>query len=165
MSDRTGRFLASLGLTLGLVTAGCGQPAPSALPAPSAAASLAPVAACNLVPAIGEAVGREPIASPNGYRVGGNDRCLWVISRDPSRFVGLTVGPLSNHATTVDALGPGESVEGLGDEAIWWASSRTISVAAGDRSFQVDLQLDEPDVTRELAIAIGRQVLAAIAGG
>ena len=32
------------------------------------------------------------------------------------------------------------------------AGARTLSVATGDRSFQVDLQLDPAVVTRELAI-------------
>jgi hypothetical protein len=135
------------------------SPASSTGPSPGAsAASLV----CALVPDMAGVVGREPIAAPDGYSVGGNDRCMWVLSRDPSRYVGLTIGPATNHARTIDALGPGDDVAGLGDGARWWATRRTLSVAAGDRSFQVDLQLDPGEVTQELAVAIARQVLASL---
>jgi len=158
----TGRGLALLA-GVAVVAAACGalstSPASSTGPSPGAsAASLV----CALVPDMASVVGREPIAPPDGYSVGGNDRCMWVLSRDPSRYVGLTIGPATNHATTIDALGPGDDFAGLGDGARWWASSRTLSVAAGDRSFQVDLQLDPDEVTQELAVAIARQVLASL---
>ena len=143
----------------------CGAPTPSSPATSAPAGSPAPVAACGLVPEMAGAVGTEPLASPDGYRIGGNDRCLWVFGRDPSRFIGLTVGPTANHTTTVDALGNGETVEGLGDEAVWWPNARTLSVSTGDRSFQVDLQLDAPEVTRDLAVRIALQVLAALARG
>jgi hypothetical protein len=74
------------------------------------------------------------------------------------------VGPAANHATTIDALGDGEAVVGLGDDARWWSSARTLSVAVGDRSFQVDLQLDDPEATKEVATALANQAIAAMAG-
>jgi len=148
-----------------LVAVACGSPTPPSPASPDPAASAAPLAACGLVADVAGAVGQEPLASPDGYRMGGNDRCLWVFGRDPSRFIGLTVGPTANHTTTVEALGPGEAIEGLGDDAVWWPNARTLSVSTGERSFQVDLQLDAPEVTRELAVRIALQVLAALARG
>ena len=143
----------------------CGAPTPPSPASPAVVGSPAPVAACGLVANMAAAIGHEALASPDGYRIGGNDRCLWVFGRDPSRFIGLTVGPAANHTTTVEALGAGETVEGLGDDAVWWPNARTLSVSTGDRSFQVDLQLDAPDVTRDLAVRIALQVLAALARG
>lgn len=90
---------------------------------------------------------------------------MWVVARDPSRYVGLSVGPAANHAATIDALGDGESVDGIGDDARWWQTARTLSVAVGDRSFQVDLQLNDGEATRELAVALARQALEALGGG
>lgn len=150
-----------------LLAVACGSPPPpSPSPAsPALTGSTRPVDACQLVPDVVAVVGREPVAAPDGYRIGTNDRCLWVFAQDPSRFIGLTVGPKGNHATTMEALGQGESVDGLGDAAAWWPNARTLSVSTGDRSFQLDLQLDEPEATRELAVAIATKVLAALAAG
>ena len=60
-----------------------------------------------------------PIASPNAYAVGATERCMWVVARDPTRYVGLSVGPAANHGATIDAFGDGEAVEGLGHDARW----------------------------------------------
>ena len=149
------------GMAVVAVSCGVSSTSSGPPPTPSPGASAASLV-CALVPDMAGVVGREPIAPPDGYSVGGNDRCMWVLGRDPSRYVGVTMGPAANHATTIDALGPGEEVTGLGDGARWWATSRTLSVAVGDRSFQVDLQLDPGDVTQELAVAIARQVLAGL---
>ena len=114
------------------------------------------------MPNLGAIVGREPIASPNGFSTPTGDRCQWVLGRDPSRYVGLTLGPARNHGSTIDAFGAGEPVEGLGDDARWWAANRTLSVVTGERSFQVDLQLDAGDVTPALAEAIATEVLSGL---
>jgi hypothetical protein len=123
------------------------------------------VAVCGLVPDIEAALGRAPIASPNTYTVGVNDRCMWIVGRDPSRYVGLTLGPKANHDATVAALGPGEAVADLGDHAAWWANARTLSVVVGEVAFQVDLQVDEADATRELASGVARQVVEGLRAG
>ena len=157
-----GRGLALVaGMAAVAVSCGTLSTSPASSTAPSPGASAASLV-CAFVPDMAGAVGREPIAPPDGYSLGGNDRCMWVLGRDPSRYIGLTVGPAANHASTIDALGPGEDVAGLGDGATWWARSRTLSVATGDRSFQVDLQLDPGEVTQELAVAIARQVIASL---
>jgi hypothetical protein len=128
--------------------------APSGAPAPLPAGG-----PCGLIADVAAAVGRVPISSPNPRAVGATQRCLWVVARDPSRFVGLNVGPAANHAASIDALGDGEVVDGLGDDARWWAAARTLSVAVGDRSIQLDLQLDDAEATRDLAEALARQAL------
>ena len=153
-----------------LVLSACSSaPAPSSTGRPSANASSGVsasargvAAACALVPDMASILGREPIAPPDGYSIGGNDRCMWVIGRDPSRFVGLTIGPSANHASTIDALGQGVSIASLGDDARWWSGTRTLSVAVGDGSFQIDLQLDAADATRATAEAIAREVVKAL---
>ena len=144
------------------LVAACG--ATTASVSPSAPASIGPPGGgpCSLVTDLTAAVGRPPIASPNAYAVGATERCMWVVARDPSRYVGVSVGPAINHASTIDAFGEGESVAGLGDDARWWPAARTLSVALGDRSLQVDLQLDEAMVTREVAEAVARQALEAL---
>ena len=149
-----------------LFVAGCGATPPS--PTASAgtfAASFPAADPCTLIADVAGAVGREPIASPTAYEVGGTRRCTWVVARDPSRYVGLSVGPAANHAATIDAFGIGETVTDLGDDARWWPEARTLSVALGDRSFQLDLQLDAADVSRDAAAELARQVLEAMVAG
>jgi len=145
-----------------LLAAGC---SPDTTASPNPTGGRQPVAVCGLVADIEAAVGRPPIASPNTYTVGENDRCMWVVERDPSRYVGLTVGPKANHETTIAAFGPGEAVAGLGDGAVWWATARTLSVVAGEVAFQVDLQLDDAEATPELATEVARQVVTALGAG
>jgi hypothetical protein len=146
------------------VVAGCsGGPSPS----PSASSSPSPTqrgvaAACALVTDVVGAVGREPIASPNGYSADGSDRCMWILGRDPSRYLGLTIGPSANHAATIDAFGAGQAVPDLGDDARWWEANRTLSVVFGDGSFQIDLHLDPTEATRARAEAIARQIVSAL---
>ena len=137
----------------------------SAVPSSGSAVALPPGGPCGLIADVAAAVGRAPIASPNPRAVGATQRCLWVVARDPSRFVGLNVGPAANHAATIDALGDGEAVEGLGDDARWWAAARTLSVAIGDRSIQLDLQLDDAEATRDVAEALARQALEGLGAG
>lgn len=151
----------------GLFVVGCGAtpPSPTASVASPVAASFSADDPCSLIADVAGAVGREPIASPTAYEVGGTQRCTWVVARDPSRYVGLSVGPAANHGATIDAFGEGEAVTDLGDDARWWAQARTLSVALGDRSFQVGLQLDAGDVTRDAAVGLARQVLGAIGTG
>lgn len=162
-----GRWRCAALIVVPLLIASCGssQPAPTASVASTVPASLAAGNPCALVANVAGAVGRAPIASPTAYQVGATQRCTWVVARDPSRYVGLSVGPASNHGATIDAFGAGESVADLGDDARWWAAGRTLSVVLGDRSFQVDLQLDPADVNREAAIDLALQVLQAIEAG
>jgi hypothetical protein len=155
-------------IAVALVLVACGGVAPSAAPpvSPSTAtlASLSAGDPCGLIPDVAGAVGRAPIASPNTYAVGPTQRCMWIVARDPSRYVGVSLGPAANHGATIDALGDGETVEGLGDDARWWAAARTLSVVVGDQSLQVDLQLDDADATKEVATALAVQALATLAG-
>ena len=162
---------ALLGL-VALVAVCCGGPAPSVAPSSRVPAASLPAAArlpaagpCGLIADVAGAVGREPIASPNAYTIGSTERCMWVVARDPSRYIGLSVGPAANHAASIDAMGDGEPVEGLGDDARWWPAARTLSVAMGDRSIQVDLQLDDAEVTRDLAVQLARQALEGLGSG
>ena len=145
-------------LLAGLLLAACGSPTPSPAVSPSGAAADT-IEACALAPDLPAIVGREPLASPSSYRLGVNERCLWVYGNDPSRYVGLTLGGTETHAATVRSFGEGEAVDGLGDEARWWPATRTISVILGEHGFQVDFRLDDGEGSRELAIDIARHAL------
>ena len=149
-------FLAACGAT---VTSPQPSPDASAVPASNSTAPLPAGGPCGLISDVAAAVGRAPIASPNPIAIGATQRCLWVVARDPSRFIGLNVGPAANHAATIEAFGDGEVVDGLGDDARWWAAARTLSVAVGNRSIQLDLQLDAAEATRDVAEALARQAL------
>jgi hypothetical protein len=155
MMQRASRILPALLVIAALVASACGGPGPK----PTAPAGLGPAGVCDLVPDLDGILGRTAVASPSGFTTGGHDRCLWVYQANPSRSVGLTVGPRASHDKTVAAFGDGEAVPGLGEDARWWPGSRTLSVAAGERSFQIDLQLDEPDAA-ELANRVAERVLA-----
>ena len=141
------------------LVAACGSTTASPDPSPAGPVPLPAGGPCSLIPDVAAAVGRAPIASPNTYQLGATQRCMWVIARDPSRYVGLSLGPASNHAATIDALGNGEPVDGLGDDARWWPASRTVSVATGDRSIQLDLRLDDAEATRDVAVTLARMAL------
>jgi hypothetical protein len=156
------RRLGAIAPALALALTACATTTPSASPTAPASVALPAGGPCALVADVAAAIGRVPIASPNAYAVGGTERCMWVIARDPTRYVGLSVGPAANHAATIDAFGDGEAVEGLGQDARWWPAARTLSVAIGDRSVQVDLQLDDAEATREQAVAVARQALEAL---
>jgi hypothetical protein len=41
----------------------------------------------------------------------------------------------------------------------WWAANRLLSVAAGSEALQVDLQLNDEDNTRDLAVSIAQTAL------
>ena len=157
------RYLgAALAVLAGALAACSPSSSPSPSPVPSPAGSHEPVAVCSLLTDPAAAFGRAPIASPSTFTVGVNDRCLWVLERDPTRHVGVTLGPAANHQATIGAFGPGEPVAGLGDAALWWAGNATLSVVTGDRNVQVDLNLDEAGATLEMATAVVQQVLAAL---
>ena len=134
-------------------------------PPGSPSASVASVAACSLVPDMDEAVGRTAVAPASGFEVGGRNRCTWVYANDPARYVGLTSGARTNHDDAVGAFGPGEVVPGLGDDARWWPNTRTMSVAIGERSVQVDLQLEAGEATRELAVDIATRAVGRLGPG
>lgn len=138
-----------------LVVAACGDPAPSPPPSVETAIKLA----CSLVPDMDTLVGRTGVAAPSSYALGGRERCIWAYASDPSRFVGLTVGDASGHAATIASFGEGETIEGLGEDARWWAANQTLSVARDTQSIQLDLQLDDLSDPRALAISIAQRAL------
>ena len=137
--------------------AACGETPPSAPPS-----ALGVARVCSLVPDMDALVGLTAVAPPAGYTSGSSDRCLWPYGSDPSRYVGVTVGPAALHGTTIGVLGEGESVSGVGDGARWFAAARTLSVAWGNRTLQVDFELADDAGSRDLAVTIAGR---AIAGG
>ena len=146
------------------IVASCGGPAPTSptpaisAPAPSSAAT-APGSVCAIVADMDVLVGRTAVAAPSSYSVGSSERCLWVYLTDPSRYVALTVGEPSSHADTIANFGEGEIIDGVGEDARWWEANRTLSVIDGDRSLQVDLQLDDAADPRALAVSIAQAAL------
>jgi hypothetical protein len=169
MRRRFGGPWLALAATAVLVSCGgsgpTGSPGVGPSPATAPGSSLPPGSPCSLIPDVASVLGRAPIAAPNSFVVGATQRCMWVMSRDPSRYVGLSVGAAANHAATIDALGDGEAVDGLGDDARWWATARTLSVAVGDLSLQVDLQLDSAEATKELAVDLARHATESLSAG
>jgi hypothetical protein len=143
------------------VVAACGGPSPTSsivAPAPSIA-STAPASVCDIVADMDALVGRTAVAAPSSYTVGSSERCLWVYVTDPSRYVALTVGESSSHADTIASFGEGEVIDSVGQDARWWEANRTLSVVEGDRSLQVDLQLDDAADPKALAVSIARAAL------
>ncbi len=104
-------------------------------------------------------VGRTGAVEPSSYTVGASERCLWVYTTDPSRYVALTLGGSASHAATIESFGEGEVVDSLGDEARWWNTNRTLSVLDGERSLQVDVQLDDAADPKALAVSIAQAAL------
>ena len=145
-----------------LLVAGCGQPTNS--PSPSSAtapgASFEASNACLLVPDMDTVVGKAALVAPAEYQTGPLSRCTWVYGKDPTRSIGVIFGPVVSHTDTIKTFGQGEAIAGLGDDARWWPGNRTLSVAVGPRSFQIDLQLDQADVSKDLAVAIARSAVA-----
>lgn len=154
-AGRLGRVLAAT-LLSSLALAACGATAPTPEPTPR----LDGAGVCALIPDADSLVGRTTIAAPSGFTIGTVTRCLWVYDADPARNVGLNVGARSTHDDMIEAFGPGEAVPDLGDEAFWWASNRAISVVVGETAYQVDLQLESDEATRDLALALAQSVLA-----
>jgi hypothetical protein len=145
-------------LAAGLVA--CGSPAPTPpIVAPSPSSPSPAGSVCGIVADMDALVGRTAAAAPSSYAVGSSERCLWVYVTDPSRYVALTVGEPATHAVTVQSYGDGEIVEGLGDDARWWATNKTLSVLIGDRALQVDLQLDDAADPKALAVSIAQAAL------
>ena len=154
----TGALLA--GTLAGLILAGCAGPlTPTTPPTPVASPSALALEVCALVPDMDAIVGLAAKAPPSGFTIGQVDRCLWVYDTDPSRYVGVSVAPLGAHAAGVEAFGDGDSIDSLGDDARWWSTTQTLSVAIGDRSFQVDIRLAQADAAQDLAVAVARRVL------
>ena len=151
---RAGPILLAVGI------AACGGPTPTP-PPESAAPSVQPSAGsvCGVVADMDSLVGRTALAAPSSYTVGSSERCLWVYVTDPSRYVALTLGEPSSHAATIESFGEGELVDGVGDEARWWEANTTLSVIVGDRSLQVDLQLDDAADPKALAVSIAQAAL------
>jgi hypothetical protein len=143
---------------MSIMVAACGGPAPTPS-MESVRASSTPSSVCDLVGDMDTLVGRTVIAAPSSYAVGSSERCLWVYMTDPSRYVALTVGAQASHADTIQSFGEGEVIDGVGDEARWWESNRTLSVVSGERSLQVDLQLDDAADPKALAVSIAQAAL------
>jgi hypothetical protein len=150
------------GTLLGLILAGCANSVtPTTPPTRTVSPSDQAIDVCPLVPDMDAIVGRAAAAPPSGFTIGAIDRCIWVYGSDPSRYVGVSVGPVGSHADGIDAFGEGESLESLGDDARWWSATQTLSVAIGDRSFQVDIRLGQAPAPapKDLAVAIAQRVL------
>jgi hypothetical protein len=152
---KPGTTIASAVVLVVLLVAACGDPAPS----PPASVETAIKLACSLVPDMDTLVGRTAVAAPSSYALGGRERCIWAYASDPSRFVGLTIGDASGHAATIASFGEGETVEGLGEDARWWAANQTLSVVRETQSLQLDLQLDDLSDPRALAVSIAQRAL------
>jgi hypothetical protein len=156
------RMLLRLGgpivLAAGIVA--CGGPAPTR-PVESTQPSIdaSPGSICNMVPRMDALVGRTAAAEPSSYTVGASERCLWVYATDPSRYVALTLGEATSHAATILSFGDGEIVDGIGDEARWWDANQTLSILDGERSLQVDLELDDAADPKALAVSIAEAAL------
>jgi len=144
--------VASLAL-VALITLAC---------ATTATPSATPANACALVPNVDQLVERQSISAPAAYTLNEVDHCTWTYGADPARYVGLSVGPLAGHQEAIDSLGPGETVSGLGDDARWWAGNRLLSVAAGQRMVQVNMELEPGDNLRDVAVAIAGAALASL---
>ncbi len=167
--SRSASLIAAVFLSAALIS-GCGSsvaPSASVAASPSAAAAAAAAAgslqasdACPLVPDMDALVGKTVLVAPTDYRTGPLSRCTWVYGKDPTRNVALNFGPVTGHTDSIANFGPGESVPGLGDDARWWPGTRTLSVAVGPRSFQINLELDQADVSKELAVKIAQSALA-----
>jgi len=153
------RHLWPIVLAAGIVA--CGGPSPTP-PTENTPPSIAPSAGsvCAIVADMDALVGRTVAVDPSSYTVGASERCLWVYLTDPSRYVALTLGGSASHAATIQSFGEGEVVESLGDEARWWGGTKTLSVLDGERSLQVDLQLDDAADPRALAVSIAQAALA-----
>ena len=147
-------------IVLGAAIVACGVPPPTpaieSVPQPIESAA-GPV--CRMVADMDALVGRTAVAAPSSYTMGSRERCLWVYVTDPSRYVALTLGEPSGHAATIQSFGDGAVVDGLGDDARWWDANRTLSVLDGERSLQVDLQLDDAADPRALAVSIAQVAL------
>jgi hypothetical protein len=157
---RRGVLWFSASIVLAATIVACGSPAPTPSiqsPPPSIEASAGSV--CAIVADMDALVGRTAAAAPSSYTVGSSERCLWVYVTDPSRYVALTLGEPSSHAATIQSFGDGEVVDGVGDEARWWESNRTLSVLIGERALQVDLQLDDAADPEALAVSIAQAAL------
>jgi hypothetical protein len=148
-----GRF--SFSVLIALLLAGC-----ATAPSPTPGQSFGSAGVCSLVPEMDTLVGRPAVGPPGGYTIEEIHRCTWTYQTDPSRYVGLTLGPARGHAGSIDAFGDGERVAGLGDDARWWPALGTLSVAVGDQSFQVNLELESDDVSQSLAVGIASSALA-----
>jgi hypothetical protein len=118
-----------------------------------------PLGVCSLVPNMDQLVGKTSIDRPGGFTLNDVERCLWTYATNPSRSVGVSVAALRGHTGAIEALGDGEIVAGLGDDARWWAGNHLLSLSRGQRSIQVDLELDDADISKELAVSIAQAAL------
>lgn len=106
-----------------------------------------------------ELVGQTAVGAPGFFTLNDVDRCIWTFATDPARSVGVSVAPLGAHQGAKDSFGGGEAVAGLGDDARWFPGNHLLSVAAGRRALQVDLQLNDSQNTKDLAVSIAQAAL------
>jgi hypothetical protein len=123
------------------------------------APSPSPLGACALVPNMDALVGKTALGAPGGFTLNDVNRCIWTYAVDPSRWVTVSVASKTAYDDAIDAFGDGEQVAGLGADALWWAANDVLSVDTGDAALQVDLELDEEDASRDLAVNIARAAL------
>jgi hypothetical protein len=126
---------------------------------PNPSVNPAPMGVCGLVPNMDELVGQTAVDRPAGFTLNDVDRCTWTYQLDPSRSVGISLAPLVAHDAAIESFGEGEQVAGLGQDARWWASNNLLSVLVEGGTLQVDLQLDEEHVSKELAVSIAQAAL------
>ena len=146
-----GRVGLLLGAVVAVVAVAC---------ASTATPTQAPVAVCALVPNMDALVGQTSVGAPGFFTLNGLDRCIWTYATDPARSVGVSVAPARAHQGAIDNFGQGETIGGVGDDARWFEGNRLLSILAGQKAVHVDLQLDEGDSTKDLAVAIGAAALA-----
>jgi len=150
---KRGSLILLIVMTLFLVLSACSTTAPNPSVNPT------PIGACVLVPDMDAIVGKSTVGPPGGYTLNDVDRCTWTYELDPSRYVTLSIALKQAHSEAIAALGAGEIVPGLGDDARWWAANHLLSVSTGPSSVQVDLQLNESDVSKDLAVRIAQAAL------
>jgi len=107
-----------------------------------------------------EIVGKTAVGPPAGFTVNDVDRCIWTYGLDPSRYLTLSVTGAAAHSNAIQAFGEGEVVPNLGQDARWWPTNETLSVLFGPVNVQVDFEMDEADVSRDLAVQIAQAALA-----
>ena len=145
--------LARAGLLVALIVVVASASCTSTSPTP------APVDTCALVPNMDELVGHAAVDRPGAFTLNGVERCIWTYATTPARSVGISVANILAHGSAIETLGDGEPVPDLGNDARWWPGNHMLSIALGERSLQVDLQLDAAESTRDLAVQIARAAI------
>jgi hypothetical protein len=106
-----------------------------------------------------EIVGKTAVGEPGAFMLNDVDRCIWTYAHDPARWVTVSLAAKDAHDQAIEAFGEGERVAGLGDDARWWATSGLVSVAVGEESLQVDLELAPEELSKDMATNIAQVAL------